>query len=104
VAQVEVAFFSPASRHVESLLKDACNAAGLLLTILTLRSGEAIVAHPENFKNPSALSCRLSSAIPFDEMIALLLDQLITRLNGMHFAGEGYATSLLRTYSAMHPR
>jgi chemotaxis protein histidine kinase CheA len=101
MAQVEVAFFSPASRHVESLLKDACNAAGLPLTILTLRSGEAIVAHPENFKNASALSCRLSSAIPFDEMIALLLDQLVTRLNGTPYAGEGYATSLLRTYSAI---
>ena len=98
---MELTLWSPASRHVLPLLMEACTAAALPLKVLTLRDGTAIAAHPENFSNATALSCRLTSAITFDSMLALTLVPLVNSLNGTPVAGPGYAEELLLTYSAL---
>ena len=94
--QVTVAFFSRKSRHVSSMLKEACTAVGLPLTILKTSDGSAIAPHPENFKDMWALSCRRTAARTFDEMTTLLLSSLVTAHNGNLPSGKGYVEQLVR--------
>ena len=94
--QVKAAHFSPPSRHVTSMLKEACNAVGLPLTILKLEDGSAIAPHPENFKSAWTLSCRLPAARNFDEMTALLLSSLVAAYNGNLPSGQGFVEQLVR--------
>ena len=94
--QVKAAFFSPPSRHVTSMLKEACHAVGLPLTILKLEDGTVIAPHPENFKSAWTLSTRRSAARNFDEMTALVLSSLVAAHKGNPPSGMGFVEELVR--------